>query len=254
MTVTAHRQRPDARLATLATAQITVACADRYELARLGVAYLTRRYPDLQLVGEAGGLAEVHALVVRVRPAVLVIGDDLALEGGMFTAGLRAAHPALGLVVVSHHADDALLHRFRTAGVSAFVSRSAPVTAALAAIRQAAAMPRRFGTFGVPWAVERDVPRTLSPREHQVLELLREGLSAGQIATRLGMGPGTVRTHVTRLYAKLGVSSRSQALMVAAGSRSAGPGHRSTLVSSASRTVVMVPPPGPPPQRPPGEV
>jgi DNA-binding NarL/FixJ family response regulator len=182
------------------------------------VAYLTRRYPDLQFVGEAATLAEVPAMLARTRAAVLVIGDDLSPAGGTFAAGLRAAHPGIGIVVVSHHTDDALFHRYRASGVSAFVSRSAPATAVLAAIRHAAANPHRFRTFGVAWAIEWEAHRApaLSRREQQVLELLREGLPATDIAATLQVGRGSVRTYVTRLYAKLGVTNRSQALVAAA--------------------------------------
>jgi DNA-binding NarL/FixJ family response regulator len=199
------------RLPTGAT--VTVACAHRYELARLGVARITRRYPDLQLVGEAATLAEVPGMLARTRPAVLVIGDDPSPEGRRFLAGIRAAHPELGVVVVSHHTEDARCQQFRDA--AAFVSRSAPVEQVLAAIRHAATAPARFRTFGVPWTIERKADRTpaLSQRERQVLDLLRDGRRAEEMAETLQVGRGTIRTHVTRLYAKLGVSNRSQALV-----------------------------------------
>jgi DNA-binding NarL/FixJ family response regulator len=98
------------------------------------------------------------------------------------------------------------------------VSRSAPATAVVAAIRHAAATPESFRTFGVPWAVEREVghARALSPREQEVLRLLRDGMSAEDIAAALRVGTGTVRTHVSRLYAKLHVTNRSQAVVATA--------------------------------------
>jgi DNA-binding NarL/FixJ family response regulator len=125
------------------------------------------------------------------------------------------------VVVVSHHVDDSLCQRFRAAGVSAFVSRSAPATAVLAAARHAAARPDQFRTFGVPWTVEWEANRApaLSRREQQVLDLLKDGLPTADIAASLRVGRGTVRTYVTRLYGKLGVSNRSQALVAAAASR-----------------------------------
>jgi DNA-binding NarL/FixJ family response regulator len=163
-------------------------------------------------------------MVARTRPTVVVIGDDLLPAGEHLAADLRSAHPALGVVVVSHRTDNASFQRFRAAGASAFVSRSAPATAVLAAIRHAATQPDEFRAFGVPWTVEWEANRTpaLSHREQQVLELLKDGRPAADIAASLQVGKGTVRTYVTRLYAKLGVSNRSQALVAAAADSAPG--------------------------------
>jgi DNA-binding NarL/FixJ family response regulator len=212
------RRPADSPAVLNATPAIQVVCVDACELARLGVAVLARRYPDLRLVGEAGTLAEARELIARTRPAVVVIGDSLPDRGHSLAAELRAAHPGLGLVAVSHHTGDPLFGRARQAGMSAFVSRSAPATAVVAAIRHAAATPESFRTFGVPWAVEREVghARALSPREQEVLRLLRDGMSAEDIAAALRVGTGTVRTHVSRLYAKLHVTNRSQAVVATA--------------------------------------
>jgi DNA-binding NarL/FixJ family response regulator len=198
-----------------------VVCVDPYNLARLGLAVLARRYPDLQLVGEAGTTEEARAVIARTQPDVVVIGDGLPEGGRGLVDELRAARSALGLVMVSHRTDDAQFSRARDAGISAFVSRTAPVTAVVAAIRHAAAAPGSFGTFGVPWTVERDAasPPSLSEREHQVLTLLRHGLSDQDIAASLQVGRGTVRTYITRLYGKLRVSNRSQAVLAAAGNQ-----------------------------------
>ena len=226
---TPHPRRPAApRAAIAATAAIPVVYVDACELAGLGIAVFARRYPDLRLVGEAGTVAEARELVARTRPAVVVIADSLPDRGHSLAAELRAAHPGLGLVAVSHHTGDSGFGQARQAGVSAFVSRSAPATAVVAAVRHAAATPESFRTFGVPWAVEREVgrARTLSPREQEVLRLLRDGRSAEDIAAALSVGTGTVRTYVSRLYTKLQVTNRSQAVVAAAGGELVGAGAR----------------------------
>lgn len=203
----------------------TVVVVDPYPVARDGIAYLTRRYPDLRLVGAAGSEAEAHDVIDRTNPRVVLISDDLTDGGRAFAAGLRASHPRIGLVVLSHRTHDLLFPQVRDAGAAAFVSQSAPVTALVSAIRHAATSPRTFRTFGVPWAVEQDAAqvKSLSQREQQVLTLMGDGLSIPDIAATLQVGPGTVRTYISRLYSKLQVPNRARAVLAAATDPVSGP-------------------------------
>lgn len=205
------------------TAVVPLVCVESLPLAGHGVAYLARRYPDLRLLGSAASVAEARSLIAGTDPAVVTVSDALPGGGADLVAELRGRYPELGLVVVSHHTGDDELSPVRDAGASAFVSRTAPVTALVAALRHARAEPGRFRTFGVrrpvlpagrtAAAAGGTAATALSARERQVLALLREGHSHEQAATALGIREGTVRTHVARLFAKLRVSNRSQALV-----------------------------------------
>jgi len=201
----------------------TIVCVDTYPLARLGVAEIARRHLDLRLVGEAGTPEEAREVIARTRPAVVVIGDGLPDRGRALAAELRAAQPALGLVLLSHQTDPALVRRARQAGVSGFVSRSAAVPVLVAAIRRAATAPGSFRGYGLPVDPAAERTPALSRREEQVLTLIADGMSNQDIAAALRLGPGTVRTYVTRLRAKLHASDRSQAVL-AAGSQLVGTG------------------------------
>src|SRR5206468_9078676 len=127
-------------------------------------------------------------------------------------------HPRLGLVLLSAGSDDdALLYRAMDEGLSAYVTKAAPAGLVLAAIRHASAAPESFTAPGLSAALARRRLTTglLSHRERQVLGLMRDGMSLPGIATQLNVSEATVKTYVSRLYTKLQVNNRSQALMAA---------------------------------------
>ena len=113
--------------------------------------------------------------------------------------------------------DDAMLYRAMDESLSAYVPKDSPAGTVLAAIRHAAAAPRAFNAPGLAAALARRRANSglLSQRERQVLGLMREGISLPGIADRLAVSEATVKTYVARLYTKLRVNNRSQALMAA---------------------------------------
>jgi len=122
-----------------------------------------------------------------------------------------------GSVTVPVVPDDPLLYRALDAGLSAYVTKSAPVNLVLSATRHAAVAPTSFTTPGLAAALARRQHQggLLSRRERQVLALMRDGISLPAIAMQLHVSEATVKTYVSRLYSKLRVNNRSQALMVA---------------------------------------
>jgi len=174
---------------------IRLLVVDEHALIRLGMASAVADCPDITLVGEAGSAAAALAAVDRYRPTVvstgllLPDGDGLALA-----ARLRQRVPDLGVVLLSAVAEDGVLYRALDAGLSAYLSKSAD-TAALRARREHTGL--------------------LSQREHEVLRLMRDGTSLPSIAGRLGVRESTVKTYVGRIYEKLKVNNRAQALMAA---------------------------------------
>lgn len=120
-------------------------------------------------------------------------------------------------MLLSAVSDDNLLYRALDAGLSAYVTKAAPIPSVLAAIRHAAVAPHSFTAPGLSSALSRRRGQTglLSQREQEVLSLMRDGLSLPTIAERLAVSEATVKTYVSRLYSKLRVNNRSQALMAA---------------------------------------
>ena len=197
---------------------IRLVAVDEHVLLRLGLAGVLTGSPDITLVGDAGTIAEAERVVAETNPTVVTLGMSLPDGDGIALARkLRGERPDLGVVLLTASSDDALLYRALDAGLSAYVTKSAPVATVLAAVRHAAVAPASFTAPGLQTALNRrhNQGNLLSPRERQVLLLMRDGSSLPAIATHLEVSEATVKTYVSRLYSKLRVNNRAQALMVA---------------------------------------
>ncbi|MFI5731845.1 LuxR C-terminal-related transcriptional regulator [Kribbella sp. NPDC051587] len=199
---------------------VKVVVIDGHTLVRYGLIGLVGTEPDLDVVGDSGRRAEVFGMVLSERPNVVVLDvspPDLA--GLRLARDLRHRYPELGIVLLAPDGQDDVLFSALESGVSAFVAKSAPTDEILAAIRHAAVAPTSFTATGLgPAMARRDHPTTqalLSPREAQVLDLLGQGLSVRDIAVALSVSISTAKTYVARLYEKLEVSNRAQAIMTA---------------------------------------
>jgi DNA-binding NarL/FixJ family response regulator len=199
---------------------IRVVVIDGHTLTRYGLAGLVSDQPDIEIAGEAAGLEPALGLVATVRPDVVTI--DVALPDGdglQLARELRDRYPGLGIVMLTSVGEDDVLFRALDTGASAFVLKTAPVDEVLGAIRHAAVAATSFTATGLVGALARrrnqDGRFALSPREREVLELLRDGLSVPAIASAMYVSRSTAKTYVARLYDKLGAASRAQALMIA---------------------------------------
>lgn len=198
---------------------IRVMLVDDHQLVRQAVGRAVDSEPDLDVVAHAGTLAEGEALLHLERPDVLVVDVTLPDGNGLeLVRAAREAYPSAGIVVLTMHADDDTLVRALESGASALVLKSSTLDSVVDAVRRAAAAPDVFAAAGLAAALRRRSERHqthLTPRETEVLGLLKDGLSIGQIARRLYMSESTVKTHVAKIYDKLGATNRAQALMTA---------------------------------------
>jgi DNA-binding NarL/FixJ family response regulator len=198
---------------------IRVMLVDDHQLVRQAVGRAVDAEPDLDVVAQAGTLAEAAALVPLERPDVLVVDVTLPDGNGLELVRLtRESSSSTGIVVLTMHSDDDTLIRALESGASALVLKSATLDAVVDAVRRAAVAPDVFAAAGLAAALRRRNERhqtRLTPREAEVLGLLKDGLSIGQIARRLYMSESTVKTHVAKIYDKLGATNRTQALMTA---------------------------------------
>ncbi len=199
---------------------IRVAVVDGHTLTRYGLRELTAREGDIEIVAECGSAAEAPAVIAAASPGVVTVDVTLPDGDGLRLArDLRDRYQNLGIVVLTAQDHDDVLFRALETGASAFVTKSAPISEVLAAIRHAAVAASSFTAAGLATALARQ--RTLSdrlalsPRETQVLRLLRDGLSIPAIAMTMFISQSTAKTYVTRLYDKLGAANRAQALVTA---------------------------------------
>ncbi len=175
-------------------------------------------------IAEAGSFDEVSALIDRDAEVDLVL-LDLKMPGVLGFSGLlylRAQYPGVPVVVVSGNEDPAVIRRCLEFGASGFVPKTLPVDT----IREAIGSVLEGAVWHPPdvdLAPEADTETrqlvsrlaSLTPQQVRVLMMLSEGLLNKQIAYALGVSEATVKAHVSAILQKLGVDSRTQAVIIA---------------------------------------
>src|SRR5680860_347469 len=197
----------------------TVLLVDDHDLIRQGLSRAFERHADFKVVGQASTLLEATELTSSLHLDVVV--TDVRLPDGTgldLVRSLRAASAEIGVVVLTMYAGDEQLFAAMEAGASAFVAKDAPADDVVAAARHAAISPRSFAAPNLADAMRRRMSPSgphLSPREAAVLQLLADGLGVTAIASRLYVSDSTAKTHISRIYEKLGAANRAQAIMKA---------------------------------------
>ncbi|MGH8882065.1 MAG: response regulator [Stackebrandtia sp.] len=197
----------------------TVLIVDDHDLIRKGLRHAFSRDKEFEVVAEAASAGDGLRKAAALQPNVVIM--DLRLPDGSgldATRKLRKAHPTMGIVVLTMYAGDDQLFGALEAGASAFVPKSAPSDDVVSAARHAATTPNAFTAADLAEAMKRRLTPTgpqLSPREAQVLKLLADGMSVAGIAKQLYVSESTAKTHISKLYEKLGAGNRAQALMTA---------------------------------------
>lgn len=197
----------------------TVILVDDHDLVRQGVASLLSLDRTLQVVAQASSLAEGMMLARSVVADVLVVDISLGDGSGLaLVAEFRQRHPRMGIVVLTMHQDDDTLLGALDAGASALIHKSRSAEDVIAVVHQAAAAPDRFSAVGLAEAIRRRSSAStirLTPRESEVLRELAAGASVAQVAKSLYMSESTVKTHIAKVYDKLGANNRASAVMAA---------------------------------------
>jgi len=185
---------------------------------------VARQFPNAELF-EAGGFDELQALLERESDVDLVL-LDLTMPGVRGFSGLmylRAQYPGIPVVVVSANDDAGVIRHCMEFGASGFI----PKTTSVDTMREAIAAVLEGQTWTPPGvdlstAADKEVKAlvtrlsTLTPQQVRVLMMLSEGLLNKQIAYELGVSEATVKAHVSAILQKLGVESRTQAVIAAA--------------------------------------
>lgn len=198
---------------------ISVVLVDDHELIRQGLRRAFERTGDFTVVGEAATVAGALSVVAEKTPDVVIFDVRLPDGSGLDAAKkVRDSNPTMGIVVLTMYAGDDQLFGALEAGASAFVPKDAPSDDVIAAARHAAVSPRAFTANDLAGAMQRRLSPTgpqLSPREKEVLGLLADGLGVAQISKQLYISESTTKTHISKVYEKLGAGNRAQALMTA---------------------------------------
>ena len=195
---------------------------DDHAVVREGLRAFLQLQPDIEVVGEAGGVAAVLELALTARPDVVLM--DLVMPDGDGIEAIRAlgaAAPGARVLVLSSFADDERVFAAMQAGAAGYLLKDVEPDQLAAAIRDvhrgrpalhpdvAARLMRRAAD---PAGAATEV---LTRREREVLQLVVEGFANKQIAWRLRITEKTVKTHVSSILQKLGVPDRTAAAVLA---------------------------------------
>ena len=197
----------------------TVLLVDDHELIRHGLTRAFERQHDFRVVGQAGSISEALTMAEELAPNVVV--TDVRLPDGTgldIVRALRRSDPTVGLVVLTMYAGDDQLFAALEAGASAFVSKDAPADDVVAAARHSRVSPHSFAASNLGEAMRRRLQPSgpqLTTREREVLALLAEGLGVAAIARSIYVSESTAKTHISKIYDKLGAANRAQAIMIA---------------------------------------
>jgi DNA-binding NarL/FixJ family response regulator len=221
---------------------IRLVIADDQVLVRDGFCSILSREPDMEVVAEAADGAQAVAAVTRTRPDVALLDVRMPVMDGL-QAGRRilAAPGAPRVLMLTTFDADEYVYEALRGGASGFLLKDIRSGQLTEAVRTVAAgqsllsptitrkLIERFILAGPATPARTQQPRELgelTPRERQVLLLIAEGLSNAEIAGRLYLSEATVKTHVNRLLAKLGLRDRVQAVVLAYETSLITPGSR----------------------------
>jgi DNA-binding NarL/FixJ family response regulator len=200
---------------------IRVLVVDDHALHRDGIRQILGQQPDIQVAGEAESAERALVLVNQLHPSVVLMDIRLpGMNGIDATRRIRRDHPDTRVLVVSAYDDEEYIRGALEAGASGPLSKAAPGRQLIEAVRAVAA----GGTVIEPAVLNHLLAGTstaplpaaqLTERELAVLELLAHGMHNKQVATRLGISRRTVERHCDNIYDKLGVGSRTEAVVQA---------------------------------------
>jgi len=190
----------------------TVLGASFEDLVAVGLRVLISEDPNLELVADRVAIEDVEAAIERHRPDVVLLNYG-ALGSPGRVLQLQRAYPDTRIVVLANRPTAAECDQMLSFGATACLSKETQARDVLNAIHLASRgmhlLPRSAARGGTLGFGIRGV-ELLTPREAQVLELLRDGASNAEIAHELSIGIETVRTHARHIFRKLGIASRRE--------------------------------------------
>ncbi len=195
--------------------KIRILLVDDHIVMRMGLATAAGGEPDMKVVAEAGDGVEAVQAFRTHRPDVVVLDLRMPKKNGIETIQLlRAEFGPVRILVFSNYAGgDEVFQAFK-AGASGFVAKEMPLERLLEAIRCVHA-GEQYLPPEIAMRMNGRVISQLSARELEVLALVAKGLSNKEIGAALDVAEGTIKVHLKNILAKLGVSDRTQAILVA---------------------------------------
>jgi DNA-binding NarL/FixJ family response regulator len=204
--------------------KIRVFILDDHEIVRNGLRQTLERHDDIEVVGEAGLVAEALRRIPALMPTVAIVDGRLPDGTGIDVCReLKAEHPGIAFLILTSFDDDEALFSAIMAGAAGYVLKEIRGNDLVSAIRTVAA----GGSLLSPSVTQRVLARLregpkedpvlveLSTREREILGLVSEGLTNRQIGSRIHLSEKTVKNYVSSILEKLSLTSRTQAAVLA---------------------------------------
>ena len=197
--------------------EITVMIADDHEVVREGLRLALLRSPHIRVVGEAPDGETAVSLAERRRPDVVIMDLRMPqMDGIEATEEIVARVPDSRVLVFTAYSERALLQRGLESGARGYVLKETPHDTLLKAIEKVAAGETFVDPALIPsLATGRDGQEILTQREREILQLLADGMSNADVATKLFISQETVKSHVRHILAKLEADTRTHAVAIA---------------------------------------
>lgn len=196
---------------------IRVMIVDDHTMVRRGLVTFLKAYDDLELAGEAESAESAIQLCAEINPDVILMDMILPeMDGAAATRIIRQKSPRVQVIVLTSFVEGKLIKNALEAGAIGYLLKNVLADELAQAIRGAytgrATLSPEVAQTMVQIANQPPPGPDLTERELEVLSLMIEGLNNTQIAGRLGVSPSTIKSHVSNILAKFGVSSRTEAV------------------------------------------
>jgi DNA-binding NarL/FixJ family response regulator len=209
--------------------EIRLVLADDHAVVRSGTRELLEQQPDLKIIGEASDGDEAIRLTGELQPDVVVMDIRMPKTSGVeATKTIKSTYPDVKVLVLTAHDDDEYVFALLQAGANGYLLKTAEIEELVRAIRTVAAgksalAPEVTGKVVAQFTSGKSLPEVLTEsqdnfdgltdRELDILRLVGQGLSNKQIGKQLFISDRTVQAHLSNIFSKLNVSSRTEAVM-----------------------------------------
>ena len=195
---------------------IRIMIIDDHPVVRAGLASMLSTQPDIDVVASASSGEEALALLDTIAPDVILM--DLRMPGMSGLDAMRLINSRLDpprIIVLTSYDTDEDIYQCVGAGAHGYILKDAPQDRLLEAIKVVKNKGRYFPADIASRLTERMARSNLTPREHQVLQLVAKGCTNKEIGRAFGISDNTARNHVNSIIEKLEVSDRTEAATIA---------------------------------------